>query len=147
MAGFGSWVVRPHTSGVTEMPIFDAREHLAEVVDRAAYSGGGTYLTRGGRRLAAVVPAFQAAADHAAALEEATVETCRRLWQAVASADEATQDVVRGAIDQLIEHAEDAADIAAAEAARAEIAAGAPTVRGIRSRSSLACELPTRTLT
>jgi prevent-host-death family protein len=119
------------------MPISDAREHLAEVVNRAAYSGGVTYLTRGGRRLAAVVPAFQAAADHAAALEEVTVETCRRLWQAVASADEATQDVVRGAIDQLIEHAEDTADIAAAEAARAKIAAGAPTVRWDQVKAEL----------
>ncbi len=35
----------------------DARVHLADVVSRAAFAGERTYLTRRGRRVAAVVPA------------------------------------------------------------------------------------------
>jgi prevent-host-death family protein len=119
------------------MPISDAREHLADVVNRAVYSGDVTYLTRRGRRLAAIVPAARAAADHAVAVEEATAETCRHLWQAVSGADQPTKDLVRAAIDQLIEHAEDATDIAAAEAARAEISAGAPTIAWEQVRAEL----------
>ena len=34
----------------------EARDHLADVVNRVAYSGESTYLTRRGRRLAAIVP-------------------------------------------------------------------------------------------
>jgi prevent-host-death family protein len=40
-----------------ELSVTSAREHLADVVNRAAYSGAVTYLTRRGRRVAAVVPA------------------------------------------------------------------------------------------
>lgn len=47
--GTYSWVV-------TEMPMTEARDHLADVVNRVAYSGESTYLTRRGRRLAAIVP-------------------------------------------------------------------------------------------
>jgi len=39
-----------------ELPITDARDRLADVVNEAAYAGQVTYLTRRGRRLAAVVP-------------------------------------------------------------------------------------------
>lgn len=39
------------------MAVSEAREHLAEVVSRAAFAGERTYLTRRGRRVAAVVPA------------------------------------------------------------------------------------------
>ena len=38
------------------MPMTEARDHLADVVNRVAYSGESTYLTRRGRRLAAIVP-------------------------------------------------------------------------------------------
>jgi len=34
----------------------EARDHLADVVNHVAYSGESTYLTRRGRRLAAIVP-------------------------------------------------------------------------------------------
>jgi prevent-host-death family protein len=44
------------TEAARDLPITDAREHLAEVVNEAAYGGTVTYLTRRGRRLAAVVP-------------------------------------------------------------------------------------------
>lgn len=37
------------------LPITEARDRLAEVVNEAAYTGQVTYLTRRGRRLAAIV--------------------------------------------------------------------------------------------
>ncbi|MFC0100974.1 type II toxin-antitoxin system prevent-host-death family antitoxin [Micromonospora marina] len=40
-----------------ELPISDARDSLADVVSRAHYAGRITYVTRRGRRLAAIVPA------------------------------------------------------------------------------------------
>lgn len=39
-----------------ELPITDARGRLADVVNEAAYGGQVTYLTRRGRRLAAIMP-------------------------------------------------------------------------------------------
>ena len=39
-----------------EVAITEARDRLAEVVNEAAYTGRVTYLTRRGRRLAAIVP-------------------------------------------------------------------------------------------
>lgn len=38
-----------------EVSITDARDRLADVVNEAAYTGQVTYLTRRGRRLAAIV--------------------------------------------------------------------------------------------
>jgi antitoxin Phd len=111
-----------------EMPISDARDHLADVVNRAVYSGTVTYLTRRGRRLAAIVPAGRIAADEAEAREEAVAEACRVLWRSVAGTDVTTRAEVRKVIDRLMEEAEDAADVAASDAALAEIEAGAPTV-------------------
>ena len=66
---------------MSEMPISEASDHLEEVAGESAATGEVIYLTRDGRRLAAIVPADVAAE---------------------------------------IEAAEDAADIAAAEAAMAE---------------------------
>lgn len=45
-----------------DLTISDARDHLAEVVSRAAYAGRITYVTRRGQRLAAIVPAEMAEA-------------------------------------------------------------------------------------
>lgn len=39
-----------------ELPVTDARDRLADVVNEAAYAGRVTYLTRRGRRVAAIVP-------------------------------------------------------------------------------------------
>lgn len=39
------------------MPLAEARDHLGDVVNRAAYGGEVVYLTRRGRRVAAIVPA------------------------------------------------------------------------------------------
>ncbi|MFL6094049.1 MAG: type II toxin-antitoxin system Phd/YefM family antitoxin [Blastococcus sp.] len=69
------------------MPVSDARDHLADVVNRAAYSGEAVYITRRGRRLAAIVPAE---------------------------------------VLEAIEAAEDAADVEAVLAARAEGGAAVP---------------------
>lgn len=43
-----------------ELGITDARDRLAEIVNEAAYTGSVTYITRRGRRLAAIVPAVDA---------------------------------------------------------------------------------------
>lgn len=60
----------------------EAREHLADIVNRVAYSGEGITLTRRGRRLAAIVPvevldAIEAAEDRIdlEAAEESYAET------------------------------------------------------------------------
>ena len=57
-----------YTWYMSEMPVTDARQHLSDLVNRAAYGGERVYLTRRGRRLAAVVPvelleAIEAAED------------------------------------------------------------------------------------
>lgn len=44
------------SENVHELAITDARGRLAEVVNEAAYAGQVTYLTRRGRRLAAIMP-------------------------------------------------------------------------------------------
>lgn len=43
------------SENVHELPITAARDQLADVVNEAAYGGQVTYLTRRGRRLAAIV--------------------------------------------------------------------------------------------
>jgi prevent-host-death family protein len=55
------------------MAIPEAREHLADVVHRAAESGSVIYLTDHGRRLAAIVPA-----GAAARLEQDTTDDARQ---------------------------------------------------------------------
>jgi len=107
------------------MPISDARENFAEVVNRAVYGGEPTYITRRGRRLALVVSAAQLEADQARAVQQAIVETCERLWAHVDDKDEATRAVVRGLIDQAVSAAEDVGDEAALAAAEEERESGA----------------------
>lgn len=142
-AAFGGWAVSSgrllrqfvqpvHLGTVSEhaheMPVSQARDHLADVVNAAAYGGTVTYVTRRGRRLAAIVPAHHTTVDEARAREATIAETCRRLWYGVAGADPATKSAVRAVIDQMLQDAEDAADVAAADAALAEVRAGAPTI-------------------
>lgn len=71
---------------MSEMPLSDARQHLSDVVNRAHFAGEVVYLTRRGRRLAAVVPAemleaIEAAEDAAdvAAAREALAEGGERI--------------------------------------------------------------------
>jgi prevent-host-death family protein len=50
------------TEPARDLTISDARDHLADVVSRAAYAGRITYVTRRGQRLAAIVPVEMAEA-------------------------------------------------------------------------------------
>jgi prevent-host-death family protein len=45
-----------YTHDMSEMPIERAQEHLSEVVEEAERAGEVVYLTRHGRRVAAIVP-------------------------------------------------------------------------------------------
>ncbi len=69
-----------------ELPITDARVRLADVVNDAAYGGTVTYLTRHGRRVAAVVPS-----EAAEAMERAEDEYLSAL------ADDAATEIAAGA--------------------------------------------------
>ncbi|GIG71194.1 type II toxin-antitoxin system Phd/YefM family antitoxin [Phytomonospora endophytica] len=43
-----------------DLPVTDLREHLAEVLEGIMRSGDRTYITRHGRRVAAIIPAGEA---------------------------------------------------------------------------------------
>jgi prevent-host-death family protein len=120
-SGYSEHVSEP----AAEMPISDAREHLADVVNRAVYGGEATYLTRRGRRLALVVSAAQLEADQARARQQAIVETHRQLWERFKDADDATRTMVRDLIDQSVELAEDHADVAVLRASLDDRESGA----------------------
>ena len=124
-------------SAAPELPISDAREHLADVVNEATYAGTVTFLTRRGRRIAAIVPLEQAMASETRAREAAVAATCRAVWLSVQDADAATKNLVREAIDRLMDQAEDASDIAAVDAARAEMESGSPSVAWTQLRDEL----------
>jgi hypothetical protein len=68
------------------------------------------------------------AEEEARAQEEATAAACRALWLSVKDAGEQTQTVVRAVIDDLMDNAENASDLAAVDAAEAERQAGAQPV-------------------
>jgi prevent-host-death family protein len=71
--------------GTPELSLADARDHLNEVVDEAA-RGSVTYIMRGGRRMAAIVPA-----DVAEQIERDEDEYLGRL------ASEALSEIAAGA--------------------------------------------------
>ena len=56
---YGGWMsIEPlPESGLTDLGITDARDNLAELVNEAAYTGSIRYITRRGRRVAAIVSA------------------------------------------------------------------------------------------
>jgi antitoxin Phd len=56
----------PYPEHMSEVPISEASSHLDEVADESAATGEVIYLTRDGRRLAAIVPAEVAAEIEAA---------------------------------------------------------------------------------
>lgn len=89
------------------MSVTDARDHLADVVNRAVYAGEATYLTRRGKRLAVVI----SLADLARARQQAVADACRQIWQGMAGS-ETEPDILRLVIDKTVEAAEDAADLA-----------------------------------
>ena len=51
---------------VDEIPVSELRAHLADVLNEATYAGKRTFVTRAGKRIAAIIPA-----DEADMLEEA----------------------------------------------------------------------------
>ncbi len=116
------------SEAAAEMPISDARDHLADVVNRAVYAGTPTHLTRRGRRLAVVVSEAHLAEEDARAREEATAAACRALWLGVRDADETTREAVRAVIGRLMDTVEDVSDQAAVDAATAERRSGAQRV-------------------
>lgn len=116
------------SEAAAEMPISDARDQLADLVDRAVYGGTPTHLTRRGRRLAVVVSETYLAEQETRAREEATVAACRALWLGVKDADERTQAIVRVVVGELTDTAEDDSDLAALDASEAERQAGAQPV-------------------
>jgi prevent-host-death family protein len=120
--------IRYMSEAASEMPISDARDRLADVVNRAVYAGTPTHLTRRGRRLAVVVSETYLAEEATRAREEATAMACRELWLGVKDAAEPTRAAVRVVIDKLMDAAEDASDLAAVDAAEAERQAGAQPV-------------------
>lgn len=91
---------------------------------RAAEGGQVVYLTRHGRRVAAVVPPEPSPSEvlgvAAKQFEDDVAAACRRLSTALAMVDEETRVAVQTVIDQLMATAEDAADITAAWAAESE---------------------------
>jgi prevent-host-death family protein len=92
------------------MPISDARNQLADVVNRAVYGGEPTYITRRGRRLAIVVSPAQLEADRARAAQHAVLEACRQMWNNVDKSDHVSRATLRAVIEAAMELTEDAAD-------------------------------------
>lgn len=43
-----------------EIPVTELRAHLADVLNEATFSGTRTFITRAGKRIAAIVPADEA---------------------------------------------------------------------------------------
>lgn len=110
------------------MPISDAREHLTEVVNRAAYGGEATYITRRGRRLAVILSPAEVAAGNARAAYAGVVQACEQMWADAVTKDEVTRVAVRAIIERVIEVAEDAADLGELVAAREDRANGAEPI-------------------
>lgn len=94
--------------------------------ERAVEDDVVVYLTQGGRTLAKIVPmkaeheelerlaaAWQAKEEHAA-------RVCARLREAVAGADPGIRQVAEELIDEILEAAEIASDVAASDAAMAD---------------------------
>ncbi len=77
-----------------EMPVSSARTDIGPVTDRAEYTGEVTYLTKHGRRAAAVVSAQ--AAELLEELEDlADLETARERLAAIDSGEEQSAPFVR----------------------------------------------------
>ncbi len=66
--------------GDREQGIEAARGKLGELVNRAAYLGEVTYLTRNGRRVAAVVPVVPGTEQSVAAEPASSGSTSARVW-------------------------------------------------------------------
>jgi prevent-host-death family protein len=82
-----------------ELPITDVRYRLADVVNEAAYGGQVTYLTRHGRRLAAIVSVEAAEAaerwedEQLGQMADDAVEEMTRTGEKPASLDEVRHEL------------------------------------------------------
>ncbi|MGH9307667.1 MAG: type II toxin-antitoxin system prevent-host-death family antitoxin [Acidimicrobiales bacterium] len=87
------------SEGPHELPITDVRLRLAAVVNEAAYGGQVTYLTRHGRRLAAVVPVETAEAaerwedEQLGRMADEAVEEMARTGEKPVSLDEVRREL------------------------------------------------------
>jgi hypothetical protein len=106
----------------------------AEAIE-AVEGGQVVYLTRLGRRIAALEPAeerlaqLQRRVEEAKQIEEATAHMCRVTWENVAAVDESNRERVREVLDRAMALAEDLADSAAAELALADPAPSIPATQ------------------
>jgi antitoxin (DNA-binding transcriptional repressor) of toxin-antitoxin stability system len=110
-----------------EMPTDDGP--MADAVDAAA-AGEVVYLTRGGRRVAALESAerryakLSRIAEFWREREQEMAESCRAIW--VDMANDTSRRLTRALFDRVLGQLEDAADNAAADAALADPAASIP---------------------
>jgi antitoxin Phd len=93
------------------MAISDARDQLSDVVNRAAFGGQKTYITRRGRRLAVVASPDQIAADQAEAARLGVLRVARQALEELEEYPEAIRDALRDTIARAIELAEDSNDL------------------------------------
>lgn len=116
---------------------FEIPEHSPAPVEAVEQAEGGNvvYLTRRGRRVAAVVPtavAEQGGLDEIEAFwerqERQVAAACRRMWESVADEDDSTRQAMRESIDRIMEEIEDAADAAIAGAAAARRSLDGPGI-------------------
>jgi prevent-host-death family protein len=82
-----------------EMPVTDVRDRLADVVNEAAYGRQVTFLTRHGRRLAAIVPVETAEAaerwedEQLGRIADEAVEEMARTGEKPVSLDEVRREL------------------------------------------------------
>lgn len=81
-----------------ELPVTDVDGRLADIVNEAAYGGQVTYLTRHGRRLAAIVPVETAEAaerweDEPGRMADEVVEEMSRTGEKPVPLDEVCREL------------------------------------------------------
>ena len=76
----------PYRKHISKVPISEASGHLDEIADESAATGEVIYLTRDGRRLAAIVPVEVAAEIEAAEDAADTATSCGSARQRCGSA-------------------------------------------------------------
>ncbi len=93
------------------MPISEARDQFSDVVNRAAFGGEKTYITRRGRRLAVVASPDQLAADQAEAARLAMLKVAKEALADFADQPEAVREALAATIERAIQLTEDAVDL------------------------------------
>jgi len=89
----------PMSESARDLPVTDVRDRLADVINEAAYGGQVTYLTRHGRRLAAIVPVETADAaerwedEQLGRMADEAVEEMARTGEKPVSLDEVRREL------------------------------------------------------